>query len=120
MKPDPKLYPWADRLEPGMTIGSDPGYPVGEYLNLFEERTFPAIDPAVGDLTCYVYDPTRHGMPEELAALTDMTPAKVEQLLGLMVECCSLDTPMGEDGEATKGNGRKCDQFIFHVFSPII
>ena len=38
---------------------------------------------------------------EELAALTDMTPAKVEQLLGLMVECCSLDTPMGEDGEAT-------------------
>lgn len=37
----------------------------------------------------------------ELAALTDMTPARVEQLLGLMVECCSLDTPMGEDGEAT-------------------
>ena len=65
MKPDPKLYPWADRLAPGMTIGSDPGYPVGEYLNLFEERTFPAIDPAVGDLTCYVYDPTRHGMPAD-------------------------------------------------------
>ena len=30
MKPDPKLYPWADRLAPGMTIGSDPGYPVGD------------------------------------------------------------------------------------------
>ncbi len=38
---------------------------------------------------------------EELAALTDMNPAKVEQLLGLMVEFCSLDTPTGEDGEAT-------------------
>ena len=38
---------------------------------------------------------------QELAALTDMNPAKVEQLLGLMVEFCSLDTPTGEDGEAT-------------------
>ena len=38
---------------------------------------------------------------EELAALTEMTPEKVEQLLGLMVDVCSLDTPVGEGGEAT-------------------
>lgn len=62
---DPKRYPWADRMEQGMTVGENPGYTVGEYLDLFEERTFTAIDPAVGALTCYVYDPTRHGMPKD-------------------------------------------------------
>ena len=38
---------------------------------------------------------------EELAALTDLSPEKIRELLGLMVDVCSLDTPMGEEGEAT-------------------
>jgi RNA polymerase sigma factor (sigma-70 family) len=38
---------------------------------------------------------------EELAALTELSADKVRQLLGLMVDVCSLDTPMGEEGEAT-------------------
>ena len=38
---------------------------------------------------------------EELAALAGLSPAKTEQLLALMVDICSLDTPVGEDGEAT-------------------
>ena len=38
---------------------------------------------------------------QELAALTDRNPPKGEQRVGLMVEFCSLDTPTGEDGEAT-------------------
>ncbi len=64
MKPDPTLYPWGHLLEEGMTVGTDPGYTPGEYLPLFEERSFATGDPAVGTLRCYVYDPTRHGMPE--------------------------------------------------------
>lgn len=65
MKLDPALYPWAQLLKEGMTVGENPGYAVGEYLSLFEERAFAAIDPAVGDLRYYVYDPTHHGMPED-------------------------------------------------------
>jgi RNA polymerase primary sigma factor len=38
---------------------------------------------------------------EELAALTDISPEKIRELLGLMVDVCSLDTPMGEEGDAT-------------------
>ena len=62
MNLDKNLYPWADAMEPGMTVGEAPGYTTGEYLDLFEERTFAAIDPSVGDLRYYVYDPTQHGM----------------------------------------------------------
>ena len=65
MNLDKTLYPWADAMEPGMTVGEAPGYATGEYLDLFEERTFPAIDEAVGDLRYYVYDPTLHGMPQD-------------------------------------------------------
>ena len=62
---DPTLYPWAHLLKENMTVGNDPGYQTGIYLPLFEERTFTAIDPAVGSLRYYVYDPTRHGMPAD-------------------------------------------------------
>ncbi len=62
---DPILYPWAQCLQPGMTISQTPGYATGEYLSLFEERRFAAIDDAVGELRYYVYDPTRHGWPED-------------------------------------------------------
>lgn len=65
MKLDKTLYPWADALEDGMTVGEAPGYATGDYLNLFEERIFPAIDEKVGDLRYYVYDPTKHGMPAD-------------------------------------------------------
>lgn len=61
---DPSLYPWAYLMDDTMTISENPGYAAGEYLSLFEERRFTAIDPAVGDLRYYVYDPTHHGMPE--------------------------------------------------------
>ncbi len=64
---DPTLYPWADQLDETMTVGEAVGYATGEYLPLFEERLFTAIDPAAGDLHYYVYDPTRHGMPEDRA-----------------------------------------------------
>lgn len=63
MSLDKKLYPWADYMTPDMTVGTEPGYPTGAYLDLFEERTFASIDDAVGDLRYYVYDPTKHGMP---------------------------------------------------------
>lgn len=62
MKLDPALYPWAQLVKEGMTVGEAPGYETGSYLDLFEERTFTAIDSSVGDLRYYVYDPTRHGM----------------------------------------------------------
>lgn len=65
MNLDKTLYPWADAMEPGMTVGEAPGYDTGKYLDLFDERTFPAIDEAVGDLCYYVYDPTLHGMPQD-------------------------------------------------------
>lgn len=63
MSLDKKLYPWADFMTADMTVGTEPGYPTGAYLDLFEERTFASIDNAVGDLRYYVYDPTKHGMP---------------------------------------------------------
>lgn len=62
---DKKLYPWADYMTDGMTVSEDPGYPTGAYLDLFEERTFSAIDENVGDLRYYVYDPTQHGWPAD-------------------------------------------------------
>ena len=65
MKLDKTLYPWADAMEPGMTVGEAPGYATGEYLDLFEEHVFPAVDEAVGDLRYYVYDPTLHGLPQD-------------------------------------------------------
>ena len=40
---------------------------------------------------------------EELAALTGIASSKVEQLLSLMVDTCSLDLTVGEEGETTMG-----------------
>ena len=40
---------------------------------------------------------------EELAALTGIASSKVEQLLSLMVDTCSLDLAVGEEGETTMG-----------------
>ncbi|MBE5778204.1 MAG: hypothetical protein E7331_02595 [Clostridiales bacterium] len=62
---DKTLYPWADAMSDDMTVGTDSGYPTGAYLDLFEERTFAAIDETVGDLRYYVYDPTLNGMPRD-------------------------------------------------------
>lgn len=59
------LYPWADAVKEGMTIGTESGYPVGAYLDLFEERLFPAIDETAGSLRYYVFDPTKNGMPAD-------------------------------------------------------
>lgn len=39
----------------------------------------------------------------ELAALLGLPEQKVEQLLSLMVDTCSLDLPVGEEGETTMG-----------------
>ena len=41
--------------------------------------------------------------PEELAQRTDMPVAKVQQLLDLIPQVCSLDTPVGSEEEATLG-----------------
>ena len=41
---------------------------------------------------------------EELAVLTGLSPAKVEQLLSLTVDTCSLDLTVGEEGETTMGS----------------
>lgn len=62
---DKTLYPWADFMTDTMTVSEEPGYLTGAYLDLFEERTFSAIDESVGDLRYYVYDPTQHGMPAD-------------------------------------------------------
>ena len=41
---------------------------------------------------------------QELAALTELPGAKVEQLLALMVDTCSLDLTVGEEGDTTMGD----------------
>ena len=52
------------------------------------------------------YEPTL----EELAARCDMTPERIQQLMDLYPEVCSIDTPAGEDGEGSLGSLLK-DQF---------
>lgn len=54
-------YPWSEFLSPEDKIGTKPTYENGLYISLFEKKVFPAIDPAVGDLTYYVFDPVAHG-----------------------------------------------------------
>ena len=41
---------------------------------------------------------------EELAAHCDMTPERVQQLIELYPEICSIDTPAGEEGEDSLGS----------------
>ena len=41
---------------------------------------------------------------EELAAYCDMTPERVQQLIELYPEICSIDTPAGEEGEDSLGS----------------
>lgn len=65
MSLDRTLYPWADFMTETMTVSEEPGYPVGAYLDLFEEHSFAAADETVGNLRYYVYDPTQHGWPAD-------------------------------------------------------
>ncbi len=59
--PDRSAYPWGEFLSPEDFVSTENGLPVGAYLDLFQKKTFPAIDPAVGNLRYYVYDPVAHG-----------------------------------------------------------
>ena len=49
----------------------------------------------------FVQENGREPTLSELAAQTDMSEAKVEQLMHLTPETCSLDVPVGEDGEGS-------------------
>ena len=52
----------------------------------------------------FVAEQGREPTVAELAALTELPEAKVDQLLQLAPEISSLDVPVGEDGENTVGN----------------
>lgn len=54
--------------------------------------------------TAFVAEQGREPTVAELAALTELPEAKVDQLLQLAPEISSLDVPVGEDGENTVGN----------------
>ena len=43
---------------------SEVNYEKGAYLDLFEDCLFESADEKVGTLRYYVYDPVKHGMPE--------------------------------------------------------
>ena len=58
-------YPWAEFLGPDDVIGCDHTYDSFAQLDKFEERRFTAIDPRVGDIRYFVYDPTKHGYPAD-------------------------------------------------------
>ena len=46
----------------------------------------------------------REATPEEIARVTGLTPERVQNILTLPPQPASLDTPMGEDGDATLGD----------------
>lgn len=58
-------YPWAQWMQPGDFISEKPSYPIGKYLDLFEDRVFAGCDEQVGQLRYYVYDPVKHGAPAD-------------------------------------------------------
>ena len=62
---DRSAYPWGKYLLPDDKVSPSPTYDTRPCLELFEEKTFPAVDERVGSLTYYFYDPTRHGYPAD-------------------------------------------------------
>lgn len=61
---DLKQYPWAEYMTDEDFISSGPSYECGKYLNLFEDKVYRTGDKRIGDLRYFVYDPVKHGMPE--------------------------------------------------------
>ncbi len=69
---DPKTrakYPWGADLKEGDVVTDIDGDALldnyADTMALFDEHTFKAINPDVGDMTYYVYDPTAHGFPAD-------------------------------------------------------
>ena len=62
---DRNAYPWGKYLLPDDKISTHASYDPRPCLEMFEKRTFPAVDEKVGDLTYYFYDPTLHGYPAD-------------------------------------------------------
>lgn len=62
-------YPWAADLTADDVVTDIDGDALLEsyddVMALFSEHTFKAINPDVGDMTYYVYDPTEHGFPAD-------------------------------------------------------
>lgn len=60
-------YPWAEDLKESDIVTDIDGDALlasyDDVMALFDEYTFKAINPDVGDVTYYVYDPTAHGFP---------------------------------------------------------
>lgn len=62
---NPKMFPWADRMEDTDYISTARTYESGRWLSLFEDRVYITDNEDIGNLRYYVYDPLKHGMPAD-------------------------------------------------------
>lgn len=55
--------PWTHLMEEGQFISYGPTFQSKIYFDLFDEYVYPSKE--TGDIRYYVYDPVKHGMPED-------------------------------------------------------
>ena len=61
----PENYPWASDMEDTDFTSDKPSYDDGDHLGLFSDEFYDTGDPKIGTLRYYVYDPTKHGFPDD-------------------------------------------------------